>query len=701
MHIRSLNIENFRAIRQLELRDLPNAIVVAGPNGCGKSSLFDAIRLLKSAYGQYNPNEYQSFFQEFQINVQRLNQEGHRFFHDPTKPLHIKAEFELTDNEKNYLKKHAHGLVSNLFWGHEQQIFSPIMAVNSLVVDPSTRRAKEPQVTEQVNEFLKAFQPALEEKFHVAKLSMTPRGEPFSMDSPVIELIFKLYQPKFLGVVEYHGANRNYGREQIGGINLQISDSNQQHKQHALYNTENKYRNVKTEMAQFYIRQILAEKAGISFAEQNDLHQTLNELFEVFFPGKKFIGPIPTEEGGLSFPVRLENDREIDIDELSSGEKEVLLGYLRLRSNSPKNSIILLDEPELHLNPRLIRGLPRFYQKHLGKALDNQLFLVTHSDALLREAVEDSEYAVYHMQPAHATDPNSNQAIPVSAGSEIERAVIDLVGDLATYSPRSKIVIVEGDSESEFDVTLIKQLFPAFAERVNLISGGNKTGVKTLQVLLNKAADKGKLDAGFYSIVDKDYDGPELVESIRQYSWDVYHIENYLLEPKFIREVLKKIGSKQEYLSEIEIENNLRECAKETIENILKIQMESWINSLFQKSIDLGFNPKLELIQGFSQATQRSLNKIDTTVKNQLTMEKLTQKNEEIRNELNTAIQNNTWKTEFRGRNILKQFASKIFVGKSKGVNYEIFRNLIINQMRETGYQPPEMKKIIETILSE
>ena len=696
MHIRSLYIENFRAIRQLELRDLPNAIVVAGPNGCGKSSLFDAIRLLKSAYGQYNPNEYQSFFQEFQINVQRLNQEGHRFFHDPTQLLHIKAEFELTDSEKNYLKNNAYNLVSNFFWGHEQQVFSPIIGVNPLVVDPSTRRAKEPHVTEEVNKFLKAFQPALEEKFHVAELSMEPRGEPLSKDSPVIELIFNLYQPKVLGVVEYHGANRNYGREQVGGLNLQISDSNQQHKQHALYNTENKYRNVKTEMAQSYIRQILAEKAGRSFPEQNDLNQTLNELFEVFLPGKEFIGPIPTEEGGLSFPVRLENGREIDIDELSSGEKEVLLGYLRLRSNSPKNSIILLDEPELHLNPRLIRGLPHFYQKHLGKTLDNQLFLVTHSDALLREAVEDSEYAVYHMQPAHATDPNSNQAIPVSAGSEIERVVIDLVGDLATYSPRSKIVIVEGDSESEFDVTLIKQLFPIFAERVNLISGGNKSGVKTLQVLLNKAADKGKLDAGFYSIVDKDYDGPELVESIRQYSWNVYHIENYLLEPFYISEVLKKISLEQNHLSEKEIENKILDCANETIENILRIQLNKWIHSQLIKCINLGFDPQLTLIQGFSEATQRSLNNIDTTVKNQLTTEKLKQKDEELRNELNTAIQNNTWKTIFRGRDILKRF-----VGEINGVNYETFRNLIVNQMRETGYQPPEMKIIINTILSQ
>jgi AAA15 family ATPase/GTPase len=65
MRIRAIRIENFRAIRYLELKDLPNAIVVAGPNGCGKSSLFDAIRLLKSAYGQYHQSEYQLWFQEF------------------------------------------------------------------------------------------------------------------------------------------------------------------------------------------------------------------------------------------------------------------------------------------------------------------------------------------------------------------------------------------------------------------------------------------------------------------------------------------------------------------------------------------------------------------------------------------------------------------------------------------------------------
>jgi hypothetical protein len=52
------------------------------------------------------------------------------------------------------------------------------------------------------------------------------------------------------------------------------------------------------------------------------------------------------------------------------------------------------------LNPRLISGLPAFYKKNLGEALDNQIWLVTHSDALLRESVGKPGYDVFHMQPA-------------------------------------------------------------------------------------------------------------------------------------------------------------------------------------------------------------------------------------------------------------------------------------------------------------
>src|SRR5262249_43443257 len=151
-------------------------------------------------------------------------------------------------------------------------------------------------------------------------------------------------------------------------------------REHALYGYGNKYANIKSEMASTYVRDLLASQADTEYHPDASLIETVKELFASFFPGKTFLGPRPTSDGGLLFPVRTPSGAEHDIDELSAGEKEVVYGYLRLRNSAPRHSVILIDEPELHLNPRLIRGLARFYHRHLSMAQDNQLWLVTHSD---------------------------------------------------------------------------------------------------------------------------------------------------------------------------------------------------------------------------------------------------------------------------------------------------------------------------------
>lgn len=70
MRFLSLNIKNLRAVREFNIQNLDNFIVIAGQNGCGKSCVFDAIRLLKSIYGGYQANEYHQWFGEFSVNIQ-------------------------------------------------------------------------------------------------------------------------------------------------------------------------------------------------------------------------------------------------------------------------------------------------------------------------------------------------------------------------------------------------------------------------------------------------------------------------------------------------------------------------------------------------------------------------------------------------------------------------------------------------------
>jgi hypothetical protein len=115
MKIVRLEIENFRAVRYASLTDLNDTVVVAGPNGCGKSCLFDAIRLVKSIYGGYQKNEWQQWFGEFQIDLQKEAQLL-KLFHDRSRAVRVSARFHLSESETEYLRSNCFELCKTLLW---------------------------------------------------------------------------------------------------------------------------------------------------------------------------------------------------------------------------------------------------------------------------------------------------------------------------------------------------------------------------------------------------------------------------------------------------------------------------------------------------------------------------------------------------------------------------------------------------------
>ncbi len=693
LRLRYLAIKNFKAIRELELADLTDAIVVAGPNGCGKSSIFDALRLLKSAYGQYHQNEYGQWFSEFDINADHLEREAERILFDPAKGLSIQAELELSEGEVEHLSANAFVIYRSLRWSQLRRQRSALGEATT--IDPKQKQIDGEIVDNEASKLATTLMNALSaSSVHKASLTMKTGETPVIEGSPVLELMFSVYNSDELGVIEYQSPTRVFDREKIGNVNLKIQDASSKKAQHALYNTRNKYTGVKTEMAQSFVMELLAERAGLAIEEKNTLQATLDELFANFFPGKKFLGAVPTQEGGLDFPVLLENGRKHDINDLSSGEKEVLLGYLRLRNDVPKNSIILFDEPELHLNPRLARALPRFYEKHIGRANSNQIWLVTHSDSILQEAVRDPAYNVFHMRPAGQVEDGQNQMELVQAGEGIESAIVNLVGDLAAYSPRAKVVLLEGE-DSEVDARIISHLFPSFADRVNLVSMGSKRNVSNAHLLLESASENGKLDARFYSIVDRDFGGDDLVEENRQFSWDRYHIENYLLEPEFIRKSLYEVTGGELDIDEQCILTQLKVAATATIPDLVRIKLQRTINAALINTISLNYDRNNQSApEGFSQAIARSVVKLND-VSQGFSEAEISDLVEADTAELTQALEQGEWVKNFRGRNVLKRFVE----AQNGALNYKQLQNLVLARMRESEYQPAGMREVIEKIL--
>lgn len=90
------------------------------------------------------------------------------------------------------------------------------------------------------------------------------------------------------------------------------------------------------------------------------------------------------------------NNATIDIDQLSTGEKQIVFRGIYLLRNSQmlQDSTIMIDEPELSMHPKWQKGILKYY-KDLFKnnlSVNNiQLFVATHSEYVMESALRNSD----------------------------------------------------------------------------------------------------------------------------------------------------------------------------------------------------------------------------------------------------------------------------------------------------------------------
>ena len=261
MRIEHLEIRNIRAVHRVEIETAGNVVLIAGPNGCGKSCVFDAIRLMKSLYGGYQQNEWHQWFGEYGININRTQDLSH-LFRDKTAPIVIAAEFVLTNDERAYLESSLAEFARQQAW----EIVAPHTQQFGLRPVARDNRAYEKRVDELAAEIVQAVTDELGKRSHHGRIEILPSREFRTSDSPLLEVVFSAYEPNHLGIIDFHGANRAYGREQLGAINLGVEDHSERDRNSRLYNYSQKYSNIKSEMATSYIRSLIAKELGDDIA---------------------------------------------------------------------------------------------------------------------------------------------------------------------------------------------------------------------------------------------------------------------------------------------------------------------------------------------------------------------------------------------------------------------------------------------------
>jgi len=103
----------------------------------------------------------------------------------------------------------------------------------------------------------------------------------------------------------------------------------------------------------------------------NDLVDDMNR----FLSGKKILKKVNIGENRLH--VQLDNQSTHSIDELSAGERQVLILLYMVDRWLERGGIALIDEPDLYLHPSLISGFLAQLEKMMSER-DGQLIITSH-----------------------------------------------------------------------------------------------------------------------------------------------------------------------------------------------------------------------------------------------------------------------------------------------------------------------------------
>ena len=273
---------------------------------------------------------------------------------------------------------------------------------------------------------------------------------------------------------------------------------------------------------------------------------------------------------------------DVDIDQLSSGEKEVLSllmpfveyeaqrvvqslqdGAAEQRGVPPLGDVVVLvDEPELHLHPDLqIRLIEYMRQRAMQGGV--QFILATHSPTLMNAASFDELYVL-----APPSTLGGNLLTRVASDAERFDVLRDLLGETYRATLSRSIVCTEGAiptyrSKEPSDLGILTWLCPEMASFVLLPTGGRSNTIATARKL-REALTRTAPGTSVFAVVDMD---DEAAGDDWLLSLPVAEIENTLLVPRVIARYLaphvEKLPSALQPCNDDVVDSALRAIAKE------------------------------------------------------------------------------------------------------------------------------------------
>ena len=162
----------------------------------------------------------------------------------------------------------------------------------------------------------------------------------------------------------------------------------------------------------------------------NKVVNEINGIFDILELDVKLKGFSKDEK---TMPI-FENSagEEFDINDLSSGEKQLFLRTLSIKMLEPNNSIILIDEPELSLHPKWQQRIIEVYKK-IGE--NNQIIVATHSPHILGSVSNENIFILYRNENGKI-EAKTGDELYSSYGQPVDRVLKDIMGLKSVRTPK-------------------------------------------------------------------------------------------------------------------------------------------------------------------------------------------------------------------------------------------------------------------------
>jgi len=628
MKIRKLIIKNFKSIENLSMENIPDLVVIAGPNGCGKTSVFEAIRTFKAIIGPYHSNELGV------IRGELRNQLGN-LVNLKTDETEISISFELSKDEISYLKNKGF------------QIDEELDRNNGLLVSS-------------------------------LKITKSDSSE-ILVNSPSLQELLRHYDPTDeIGTIMYIPAVRELPAGDIGNITL-TSDWMEQQKMESVGNVRAKFQRLKQNFAMMFIYdQIQKTTNTANFIPQ------VKRIFRDFFYPKTFGGVDVDRSLTWHFPINLPGGTH-DIDFLSSGEKEILMTFTEILKLKLTGSIILFDEPDLHLNAALERKVIGNLMQIVNSG--NQIWVSTHSLEIVGTVPVSNLFKMY-------SEPSSknNQIELCSEKIDVFDLFKDLGASVGLQLISDKIVYVEGPS----DVEILRTIYQEQGDKISFIETRGVNGIVGLSHAVADLLNEASKSESFLMIRDRDFLTQNELDEVdtkyngRVHVWSKRTIENLLLDPEVLYGVFTALGIGVKDSSEMQ--KMIKDMANKLKLLTTSEMIESKLYQLFNRS-------------GFGMPTIKTgdiVQEILSYVKPQrddLVKKLQDTEIEKLIVDCKKDVEDN-WETNWEiicdGKKILQGLIDNYLSPKGKSIKISALRALIVNQMKVKKKIPSEINEFFK-----